>query len=246
MPGDRKATVHADFGSDLKFGQNYERHIAELVGGTMGASTRDSGDITVTTSIGATDCEIKFDERYDTTGNIALEVADVFSDKMLGTGVGKQCGIGIPSLNVHALGSTGNFLVYHPIDVFEYEESEGLQGFDRLVSVQNRKWSTVNLIVKPSRLTKAKVAVELHEDELDDFLRSAKPAIYNKVVYSEVKNAYTNIIRSAGYMDDPRYYHRNFVLKCSKPSVDIDPLHLNVDHDKVVLPKRGSLVPLSA
>jgi hypothetical protein len=119
MRQERDPNAPADFRRDLRHGQEYEKHIATLLHAQLGASTRDSGDLTVMTAGGATDCEVKFDERYDETGNVALEILDVFDDRMRGTGFGKQCGIGIPSFNVHALGTTGDVLVYQAIDVFE-------------------------------------------------------------------------------------------------------------------------------
>lgn len=231
----------ANFAADLKVGQAYERQLADLLGGTMGGTTRDSGDIRVQTANGIHDCEIKLDERYDSTGNVAFEIADVHKDRMIGTGVGKQVGIGIPSFNIHSLGRSGEVIIYQAVDAFAYMEKESFGGFDRMVSVRNSVWYTVNLIVRPGRLVNAGVAERVYEDELEEYIRTLNVTSYSSRTTKEVRGVYVGMIEDAGNKSDSLYYNDLFELKSGDAIVTPKAQPMIVDVSR--LPRRGSLTP---
>ena len=175
MPGVRT------FASDLAVGNQVEREVATLLGTTVEGMHRDVGDLPAMTAVGKIACEVKADLRFAQTGNIAVELMDVFETFTHGTGITKNVHLGVPTVCVHRLGGDGgDFLVYDPHTTLDYIETLGRKSFDRFVAVPNTnkqngtKYTTLNGLIKPRRFTPA---TRVPATELRSYLAQWEPTL---------------------------------------------------------------------
>jgi hypothetical protein len=116
-----------------------------------------------------------------------------------------------------------------------------------MVSVKNKKWHTVNLIVRPQRLLASKIATLLHENELLNFVTELQVDSYDSIAVDEVRNLYVGLVRDAGFVGDNHYYHRTFELRTAGEAEASATSHKDhppvMDHTKARLPGRRSLTP---
>jgi hypothetical protein len=213
----RGATSIATFGDDLKTGAAAEGVVANLLGVSLGATNRDVGDMMAPTKSGVIPLEIKMDRSFDRTGNIALELADVHPDKMVGTGVGKQSLIGAPSLNCHIMGTSGKVALYEAATTLEYMRSHP-KIFSRLVSVRNKGYSTVNGI---TAIDEAPYATVIELTDLREWLSNFSARNDVEKGEDEIKSIVTKVISDSGHMDDSRFFNKNFYIKKSRSAEPI-------------------------
>lgn len=111
------------FGGDLADGQQFEERVLRVLGGTRTSAEpgeRDRGDIVLADG---TYVECKHDKRFDGTGNVAFELADLEPRQQSAvlTGVFKHSAHAERTVMVHGLGTDSwQFLVYSPFAVHHY------------------------------------------------------------------------------------------------------------------------------
>jgi hypothetical protein len=203
----------ANFKNDLATGHDGELRVAQVLGTELGAITRDSGDLMAQTLLGMVPLEIKNDVAYNKTGNIAMEMADVFSNHMVGTGVGKQALIGVPSVNCHLLGDSGQVLVYEAITTLRQMAAEPLDMFHKLVTVRNNVYHTVSGLMRPPELTGGTI---IALSDLKEFLAEYEPQWDFICDENFIKGVIIETITAHGLIDDSNFFHHKFAIKEDK------------------------------
>ncbi len=182
----------AVFADDLARGRTGEVEVAGLLGVPLGNLHRDLGDMLAPTFIGLTPVEVKTDFRFPSTGNIAIELLDVQSNRTVATGVAKSVHLAVPTLYIHQLGSGGDFLIYDPSSTLRFlAASAGRLG--RVVAVPNRGYRTVNVILEAAQFV---AACYVRRENLRDSVRAWHPTVTGLVDDDEALSAVRTVLAS--------------------------------------------------
>ncbi|WIB65540.1 hypothetical protein [Curtobacterium sp. MCBD17_040] len=161
-----------EFAPQYEQGRRVESLVARALGATLdqkGSVSRHAGDMW----FGPTPVEVKNDAAFDRTSNMAVEFTDAFPDRAHCTGVGKSVTMGVESVFVHALGSSGVFAVYNPDDMLDHLHRTAATR-PRIVSAENRGYITWSVLFRKPLLRPPAPVVLSDEAHLPETVRALK------------------------------------------------------------------------